>query len=60
MLVMKIPICFYLSAFIEPNVQPTAHWCCIGYVPILLHNEDKHCAQHGPDPAAAAGAGCGQ
>ena len=31
--------------------------CCIGYVPILLHNEDKHGAQHGPDPADAE---CGQ
>ena len=25
---------------------------CIGYVPILLHNEDKHGAQHGPDPGS--------
>ena len=60
MLVMKIPICLYLSAFILFHlnaIEPVAHCCCIGYVPILLHNEDKHCAQHGPDPATAAGAG---
>ena len=42
--------CLYIVPSQCHRARGAVAHCCIGYVPILLHNEDKHGAQHGPDP----------